>query len=171
MKRHLLAVVAAAFAMACGARAVEIGKPAPAFEAKSTAGAVKTADFKGRWLVLYFYPKSFTPGCTREACSLRDGYAAVTNAGAAVLGASVDTLEQQKKFKAAHNLPFELIADEDGAVAKAFGVLSAERKMAARQTFVIDPEGRIAAIIADVKTEAHDRQVADTLRSVQKQTK
>ena len=154
--------------MGMGAGAALVGEAAPDFKATSTAGReVALADFAGQWLVLYFYPKSFTPGCTKEACSLRDGFAGIQKAGAVILGASVDSLETQQKFKAEHRLPFDLLADGDGAVAKAYDVLGLGGFMAKRVTFLISPEGRIARVLADVDTGDHDAQVAAALRELQ----
>lgn len=148
--------------------ALQPGDEAPDFRAASTTGAELTlADFAGNWLVLYFYPKSFTPGCTAEACSLRDGYAAIQETGARILGVSVDKLETQRKFKAEHRLPFELLADSDAAVARAYGVSAMMGAMARRVTFLITPDGRIARIIEDVKSAQHDEQVLSALRELQ----
>ena len=156
-------------AMAMGsAFALQPGDAAPDFRAASTADSeLSLADFSGQWLVLYFYPKSFTPGCTAEACSLRDGYAAIQETGAQILGVSVDKLETQKKFKAEHRLPFELLADPDAAVARAYGVSMLMGAMARRVTFLISPDGRIAKMIENVKTGQHDAQVLAALRDLQ----
>lgn len=165
--RKILAVIAVCVLATC-AWAVQAGDPAPEFKAASTAGReVMLQDFAGQWLVLYFYPKSFTPGCTREACSLRDGFAEIQQAGGVILGASVDSLETQQKFKAEHKLPFDLLADRDGAVARAYDVLGLGGFMAKRVTFIIGPDGRIARVIDDVQTGGHDAQVAAALRELQ----
>ncbi len=148
--------------------AVEVGQPAPDFKAPSTTGqAASLADYSGKWLVLYFYPKSFTPGCTKESCSLRDGFADIQALGATILGVSVDKLETQDKFKAEHKLPFELLSDADGAVAKAYGVLGLGGFMAKRVTFIISPDGKLAQVLDSVNTGDHDAQVADALRVLQ----
>jgi peroxiredoxin Q/BCP len=152
--------------------AVAAGAAAPEFSVPSTAGTNATlAGLKGKWVVLYFYPRSFTPGCTAEACSLRDGYAALQALGAVILGASLDDLERQKKFKAEHNLPFELLADSDKALAKAYNVLGLGGLVAKRHTYLIDPDGKIAQIITDVKTGEHERQVREALEALQAKQK
>lgn len=166
MKKH----VAMLLMLLLGARAEAalVGEAAPDFKAPSTAGReLALADFTGQWLVLYFYPKSFTPGCTKEACSLRDGFADIQKAGAVILGASVDSLETQQKFKAEHRLPFDLLADRDGAVARAYDVLGLGGFMARRVTFLISPEGKLARVIEAVDTGDHDGQVAAALRELQ----
>jgi peroxiredoxin Q/BCP len=148
--------------------ALNVGDRAPPFKAMSTSGAeVGLEDFAGSWLVLYFYPKSFTPGCTAQGCSLRDGYESILEAGAKILGSSVDRLETQIKFKAEHRLPFDLLADENAAVARAYGVSTMMGLMARRVTFIISPQGRIARIIEDVQTRSHDQQVLAALREAQ----
>ena len=168
MKTWLVAMVCMVAAGVWPAAAVTVGEPAPAFRAVSTAGVeVSLEDFAGSWLVLYFYPKSFTPGCTSEACSLRDGFAGIQELGARILGVSVDGAETQRKFKSEHNLPFDLLADRDGAVAKAYGALRMGGFMARRVTFLIAPDGRVAQVIEDVKTGDHDAQVAAALRALQ----
>lgn len=168
MKRCWRLGLALVMACATAAWAVKEGDLAPDFRAMSTSGAeIGLSDFSGFWLVLYFYPKSFTPGCTAQGCSLRDGFSPITEAGAKILGSSVDKLETQKKFKAENGLPFELLADEDAAVARAFGVSTLMGKMARRVTFIISPEGRIARVIENVRTGGHDAQVLDALRELQ----
>jgi peroxiredoxin Q/BCP len=147
----------------------EIGKPAPAFEAPSTGGGtVRLADLKGKWVVLYFYPKAFTPGCTAQACSLRDGFTTLREAGAAVYGVSFDDMEKLKKFKAEYKLPFELLSDGDKAMAKAYGSVAMMGLFPDRKTFVIDPEGNLAYVFEKVDTKAHDREVLEVLTKLQK---
>jgi thioredoxin-dependent peroxiredoxin len=166
MKKFLMSLLGLA---AAGALAAEVGKPAPDFEADSTAGGkAKLADYKGSWLVLFFYPKSFTPGCTKEACSLRDGHAGLQAMGIKVLGVSLDNLETQKKFKAEYKLPFELLADTDKKVAAAYDALTVGGLVAARVTFVIDPDGKLAAVIKDVNTASHDAQVKAAVEKLKK---
>ena len=151
--------------------AVQPGEPAPDFKAASTAGRELTlGDFAGKWLVLYFYPKSFTPGCTAESCSLRDGYQDIQSVGATILGVSLDNLETQQKFKAEHKLPFDLLSDENATVAKAYDALGFGGFMAKRLTFIISPEGKVVRILDDVKTGDHDAQVLDILRELQNPT-
>lgn len=166
MKKTLGMALSAGLLSAASALALQAGDAAPSFQAPSTAGKTLTlGDFSGTWLVLYFYPKSFTPGCTTEACSLRDGYAGIVSSGAAILGVSVDSLETQQNFKTEYHLPFDLLADTDGAVAKAYGVEAASGR-AQRVTFIISPEGRIARVIATVKPDGHDKEVNAALRDL-----
>lgn len=173
----LLAIMAMVVAITVNAQAVTVGEAAPAFSGATTGGAKSLGDYAGSWLVLYFYPKSFTPGCTKQACSLRDGYDAIRSAGAAILGVSVDSLATQQKFKAEHRLPFELLADTEGEVAKSYGVAGLMGMMARRVTFLIDPAGRVEAVIDAVETGDHDAQVlaalerAKTGREASRQTK
>ena len=168
MKKLLAGMCVMASLQGLSAWAVQPGEPAPDFKAASTAGReLRLADFAGKWLVLYFYPKSFTPGCTAESCSLRDGYQDILSAGAAILGVSLDNLETQQKFKTEHKLPFDLLSDEKAEVAKAYDALGFGGFMAKRLTFIINPEGKVARILDDVKTGDHDAQVLGILRELQ----
>ena len=167
MKKFLIAMGLVVMQAVTG-WAVQPGEPAPDFKAASTAGReLSLSDFNGKWLVLYFYPKSFTPGCTSQTCSLRDGYQDIQALSATILGVSLDKLETQEKFKAEHKLPFDLLSDADGVVAKAYDVLSFGGFMAKRVTFIIDPEGKVAKVIDSVNTGDHDAQVAEALRQLQ----
>ncbi len=147
--------------------ALEIGKPAPDFQAKTTAGPVKRSDFAGRWLALYFYPKSFTPGCTRQICSVRDGFAELKALNATVLGVSVDTVEKQKEFKAKYEAPFELVADDDQQLSRAFDNLAMGGLMARRRTFIIAPDGTLASILEQPDVGDHAAQIAKEIRRLQ----
>lgn len=168
MMKKVLAIMTMITMQTAAVLAVEVGQPAPAFKAPSTTGQeTSLADYSGKWLVLYFYPKSFTPGCTTQSCSLRDGFADIQKLGGVILGVSLDKLETQIKFKAEHKLPFELLSDADGAVAKAYGVLGLGGFMAKRVTFIINPEGQLVQVLDSVKTGNHDVQVADALRALQ----
>ncbi|WP_194976337.1 thioredoxin-dependent thiol peroxidase [Aquiflexum lacus] len=145
---------------------LEVGKPAPNFEAKDQNGnIIKLADFKGRKVVLYFYPKDNTPGCTAQACNLRDNYEALQKAGYIVLGVSSDSEKSHQKFIEKQNLPFPLIADEDLKVHEAYGTW-VEKSMygrkymgTARTTFVIDENGNLSEIIEKVNTKDHTNQI------------
>jgi peroxiredoxin Q/BCP len=145
---------------------LEVGNPAPAFEAKDQNGnTIKLSDFKGRKVVLYFYPKDNTPGCTAQACNLRDNYEALQKAGYVILGVSSDSEKSHLKFIEKQNLPFPLIADEDLKVHEAYGTW-VEKSMygrkymgTARTTFVIDENGILAEIIEKVNTKNHTSQI------------
>ncbi|EOZ97710.1 MULTISPECIES: thioredoxin-dependent thiol peroxidase [Cyclobacteriaceae] len=145
---------------------VEVGKAAPNFEAKDQDGnTIKLSDFKGKKVVLYFYPKDNTPGCTAQACNLRDNYEALQKAGYVVLGVSSDSEKSHKKFIEKQELPFTLIADEDKTVHEAYGTW-VEKSMygrkymgTARTTFIIDEEGKVEEIIDKVKTKEHTNQI------------
>jgi peroxiredoxin Q/BCP len=145
-----------------------VGRPAPAFTAPSTDGTrVSLADQRGKWVVLYFYPKAFTPGCTAQACSLRDGFTQLKDSGAVIYGISFDKPETLQKFKAENKLPFELLSDGDKAIAKAYDAVALAGLAAARKTFIIDPEGRLAHVFTKVDTKSHDREVLEALTRLQ----
>ncbi len=145
-----------------------IGKPAPDFTLPSTSGEpVSLKSFKGKkTVVLYFYPKDETPGCTKEACGFRDLTAEFEKHGAVILGVSNDPMESHLRFKEKQKLPFELLSDEDAAVSRAYGVykqknLYGKKSLGIeRTTFIVDRTGRIAQIYPKVKVEGH---VADVL--------
>ena len=145
---------------------LEVGKKAPEFEVKDQNGnLVKLSDFKGKKIVLYFYPKDNTPGCTAQACNLRDNYEALQNAGYVVLGVSSDSEKSHQKFIEKQNLPFMLLADEDLKVHEAYGTW-VEKSMygrkymgTARTTFVIDENGNLSEIIEKVNTKEHTNQI------------
>jgi peroxiredoxin Q/BCP len=145
---------------------LQIGSPAPDFSANNQKGeTLSIGHFTGKKLVLYFYPKDDTPGCTAEACSLRDNYQDLIAKGYAILGVSPDTEVKHQKFIDKYNLPFDLLADTDNAVALAYGVW-VEKSMygrkymgIARTTFVIDEKGNLAEIIEKVDTKNHATQI------------
>ena len=144
-----------------------IGKPAPDFSLPSTSGEqLSLRSFKGKkTVVLYFYPKDETPGCTKEACTFRDLREDFDKVGAVILGVSTDSIESHNKFREKHKLPFDLLADEDAAVSKAFGVYKQKNLYGKkylgieRTTFIIDRTGRVAQIYPKVKVEGHVQDV------------
>ncbi len=149
------------------------GDAAPDFTAMLNTGeTVSLSDYAGKKLILYFYPKDNTPGCTAEACSLRDGYGELRNLGYEILGVSPDGVAKHQKFINKYDLPFDLIADEDKAVMNAYGVWGPKKFMGRtydgvhRITFVIDEEGKIAKVIKKVKTKDHAGQVLDEMAGV-----
>lgn len=151
---------------------VAVGRPAPPFTLDSEAGPISLESLKGRIVVLYFYPRDMTPGCTTEACDFRDAYTAFTQLGATVIGVSTDSLASHARFQAKHQLPFVLASDPDGAVARAYGVwkeksLYGKRTFGIeRSTFVIDRDGRIAAIWRRVKVPGHVQAVLEAVRAL-----
>ena len=144
------------------------GMPAPLFEARDQAGkTIRLSDFKGtKTVVLYFYPKDGTPGCTAEACSLRDGYEAILATGAVVLGVSADDERSHAAFSTKYNLPFSILADPDKTIIGAYGVKMPVIGVAKRWTFIIDPQGIIRNVINDVDTKNHDQQVLKLLKGL-----
>ena len=150
---------------------VEEGRAAPDFTLTSDSGeTVSLSSLKGSPVVLYFYPKDDTPGCTAQACGIRDAYGEFEDAGAIVLGVSPDGEASHAKFKEKYELPFTLLADADHAVADAYGVWG-EKTFAGktymgveRSTFVIDPDGKVGRIFRKVKPDEHADQVLDALR-------
>lgn len=140
--------------------ALSIGNPAPSFQADSTSGKkISLKDYKGKWLVLYFYPRAFTPGCTKESCALRDSFQDIKILGAQILGISLDKIETQIKFKQKYNLPFELLSDNDKNISKSYETLGFFGLYAKRKTFIINPKGTIAQIFDQVSVARHDEQV------------
>lgn len=151
---------------------VEEGAPAPDFELTSDAGdLVKLSALRGKQVVLYFYPKDDTPGCTTQACGIRDAYGEFERAGAVVLGVSPDNERSHVKFKKKFDLPFTLLADTDHAVAEAYGVWGEKSYMGKnymgvdRSTFVIGADGTIKKIMRNVKPATHADDVLAALSS------
>jgi peroxiredoxin Q/BCP len=135
---------------------VEEGKPAPDFELLGDDGEkVKLSSFRGRPVVLYFYPRDDTPGCTRQACGIRDSYDAFAEKGAVVLGVSTDTQAAHVKFKGKYGLPFTLLADPDQQTGTAYGVSKEGGRSFERSTFVIDADGTVRKIMRRVNPDRH----------------
>jgi peroxiredoxin Q/BCP len=146
--------------------ALREGDPAPAFSASASGGGkISLADFKGRNVILYFYPKDDTPGCTKEACAFRDYFADFKQKGAVVLGISTDAVKSHDKFVAKFKLPFTLLADDDKQIVQAYGVWGQKSFMGRkymgthRVTFLIGPDSRIKRIWPKVKPEEHAAEV------------
>ena len=152
---------------------IEAGQRAPAFTLPADDGSkVRLSDLKGRSVVVYFYPRDDTPGCTREACSFRDQQAQLKKLGAVVLGISTDSIESHGKFRDKYVLNFPLLADLDHAVAEKYGAWR-EKNMYGkkslgiqRSTFLIDADGKVAKVWKAVKVDGHDEQVLAALREL-----
>ncbi len=149
---------------------VEAGQRAPAFSlATDEGGKVRLAELKGRPVVLYFYPRDNTPGCTREACAFRDLQAQMKKLGAVVLGVSTDSIESHGRFRAKHRLNFPLLSDADHRVAEKYGAWRAKNMYGkksygiVRSTFLISPTGKVVKVWKQVKVDGHDQQVFDAL--------
>ncbi len=142
------------------------GDKAPNFSALDQDGnTISLEDYKGKKLVVFFYPKASTPGCTAEACNLRDNYQTFLNQGYEIIGVSADSAKRQQNFRNKHELPYPLLADEDKKVIEAFGVWGPKKFMGReydgihRSTFVIDEKGVISEVIVKVKTKDHASQI------------
>ena len=145
---------------------ISAGIPAPDFELlDDTNQTRRLADFRGQRVVLYFYPKDDTPGCTKEACNFRDDYSAYEQAGVVVLGVSPDSVESHRKFKAKFQLPFALLADDGHKVCDAYGVWGPKKFMGKayegvlRTTFLIGPDGMILRVFENVRPAEHSAEV------------
>lgn len=149
---------------------LSIGDAAPPFDLRGSGGRFDLDHFRGRWLVLYFYPEDFTGGCTAEACDFRD---LLADMDAEVAGVSPDPPERHGAFEEAYALPFPLLSDEDHRVAERYGVWGVRQNHpeaapgVIRSTFIIDPEGKIAAAMYDVAAQGHAARVAERLASLQ----
>lgn len=145
---------------------LKAGDKAPDFQAEDQDGnIIKLSDYKGKKLVLFFYPKASTPGCTAQACNLRDNWQTFQGKGYEILGVSADSGKRQQNFKEKYELPFPLLADENKEVINAFGVWGPKKFMGKeydginRTTFIIDEEGKIEEVIEKVKTKEHAEQI------------
>lgn len=149
----------------------EVGQPAPDFEGRTQDGdTVRLSDYRGRKLALYFYPKDDTPGCTKQACSLRDDYSKLLDHGIAVVGVSADDVDSHARFAEKYELPFPLVADPEHRVLKAYGVRG-ERNLygrtfmgTKRTTFLIDEEGTIHHIFKRPNTGAHAQEILEKFK-------
>ena len=167
--QHLALVVLLACGIATAAGRIEPGQPAPEFELFDQNGQLHSLeDYRDQWVVLYFYPKDETPGCTTEACEFRDNIFAFKKINAQILGVSLDDVASHKKFAENHGLPFPLLADVDGKAADAYGVKTRMFGMmvAKRQTFLIHPDGTLAKHYEKVKPATHSQEVLEDLRAL-----
>ena len=155
--------------IAASADAPAVGSEAPAFRLQDQAGKWHSlSDYQGKWVVLYFYPKDNTPGCTTQACEFRDNIFAYREMGAVILGVSVDDVASHKAFSEEHGLPFPILADSAKSTATAYGTLTTYKDMvlAQRDTFIIDPAGRIAKHYVKVDPKGHSEAVLADLKQL-----
>jgi thioredoxin-dependent peroxiredoxin len=156
--------------IATAAQGPAVGAAAPEFKLQDQNGKWhELKDYRGKWVALYFYPKDQTPGCTTQACEFRDNIFAFRDAGAVILGVSVDDVESHQKFSEKHGLPFPLLADASKVTAKDYGVLKrflGTVEMAKRDTFLIDPQGKIARHYADVDPKGHSQVVLKDIKDL-----
>lgn len=146
-----------------------VGDPAPEFELADQNGELHALeDYRNQWVILYFYPKDETPGCTTQACEFRDNIFAYRELNAQILGVSLDDVESHKAFAENHELPFPLLADTSGETAMAYGVKTRMfgMTMAKRQTFIIGPDGNVARHYEKVDPEAHSAEVLKDLKAL-----
>jgi thioredoxin-dependent peroxiredoxin len=149
----------------------EVGKSAPEFTLTTNEGnQASLKDFRGRWVVLYFYPKDFTSGCTLEAHNFQADLAKYQALNAVILGVSVDTAESHKSFCAKEGLAFKLLSDPEGKISETYGSVMEYQgaKLSARNTFIIDPQGKVAKIFMKVKPSGHSEEVLTALANLQK---
>lgn len=148
---------------------LKIGEDAPTFMLPDSQGnQVSLNDYKGKWAVLYFYPKDDTPGCTKEACQFRDDFKTLEALGAKVIGISIDDSFSHQKFAEKYNLPFPLLSDASGEVANRYGALNnfLVIKLAKRYTYLINPQGKIAKIYLSVDTSKHSQEIIEDLKKL-----
>jgi thioredoxin-dependent peroxiredoxin len=152
---------------------IQAGIPAPEFTLADENGELrKLVDYRGKPLILYFYPKDDTPGCTQEACNFRDDYSAYVQAGVTILGVSPDSPKSHLKFKAKYMLPFSLLADEEHHIADLYGVWGPKKFMGKsyegilRTTFLIDSNGEIARVFENVKPAEHSAEILEVLKTI-----
>ena len=146
-----------------------VGAPAPEFSLADHSGKTRTlAEFRGKWVVLYFYPKDDTPGCTEEACKFRDDFFTLEQMGAQVVGVSLDDSASHAQFAKKYSLPFPLLADAKGEVSRRYGALPEGSRYARRYTFLIDPAGKVAKVYTSVETSRHSVEVIADLKRLSK---
>ena len=166
-----IALAALLASAALAAQPPAVGTQAPPFKLQDQAGRWHSlSDYRGKWVVLYFYPKDNTPGCTTQACEFRDNIFAFRDAGAQILGVSVDDVESHKGFSEKHGLPFPILADSTKEVTKKYGVLKTylgTMELAKRDTFLIDPQGKIVKHYPDVDPKGHSQIVLADIKALQ----
>ena len=150
---------------------IEVGQVAPDFELTSTNGeTVKLSTFRGKYVVLYFYPKDMTPGCTMQACDFRDRHKEFSDLNAVILGVSPDSIEKHQKFTEKHDLPFQLLVDEEQKVANLYGVWKLKKNFGKeymgieRSTFLIDPNGKVSKQWRKVKVKGHVEEALNLIK-------
>jgi len=170
---HGAAAACATLLVATGAFADEppaVGAAAPEFKLQDQTGKWHSLkDYRGKWVVMYFYPKDNTPGCTTQACEFRDNIFAYREIGAVILGVSVDDVASHKKFSDDHSLPFPILADSEKKTATAYGTLTKYlgiTELAQRDTFIIDPQGRVAKHYVKVDPKGHSELVLTDLKQL-----
>src|SRR5919109_1051851 len=176
MRKTILALIMSLATFTCMAATQsptqpEVGKPAPDFSLTTGDGSqVSLKDYRGKWVVLYFYPKDFTSGCTMEARNFQRDLSKYEETGVAILGVSVDTAQSHKEFCAKEGLNFKLLADPDAKVSTEYGSVMDYKgqKLAARDTFIINPKGEIAKVYTGVKPADHSEQVLKDLAELKK---
>ena len=148
---------------------LKVGNKAPNFSLQDQNNLTHTlSDYEGQWIVLYFYPKDDTPGCTTQACDFRDAVKRIIASKAVLFGLSLDSVRSHKFFAEKYNLPFSLLADETGEVSELYDSLSSFFRVANRNTFIVDPEGNIAKIYLSVNPKTHSEMVLNDLNRLQK---
>ena len=161
----LMAITLFFGSQAARAEPLKVGQPAPDFSLPDQSGKIhKLADYRGKWVALYFYVKDDTPGCTEQACKFRDDIHQLTDLGAQVVGVSVDDSASHANFAKKYNLPFPLLADSKGETAARYDSLRGDGGMAKRNTFLIDPQGRIAKIYLSASTSRNSAEVIEDLK-------
>jgi len=173
LRRFGLGLVALIASMgAVWAASPAVNTMAPDFRLQDQNGEWRTLqDYRGKWVALYFYPKDQTPGCTTQACEFRDNVFAFRDANAVILGISVDDVASHRKFSEKHGLPFPILADADKSTARKYGVLKkylGAMELARRDTFLIDPQGRIVKHYVDVDPKGHSQIVLSDIEALQK---
>lgn len=164
----ILILTATSFVMA--QNIPKAGDAAPALTLPSNEGSVSLKDYKGKWIVLYFYPKDFTTGCTLEAHNFQRDLSKFEKAGAVIVGVSVDSADSHKSFCTKEGLNFKLLADTDGKISENYGSIKEYdgQRMSARNTFIINPEGKIAKTFIGVKPATHSEEVLQALAELKK---